>query len=105
MTTPIIEKIREKVNDVKGAVLVDCVRIGTDMSQGDGFTHYMVTARGQMGNYITWRAIDRNEDGESFIVLDGGRYYFDTLESALCDMVDRARWALANGRWVNVLAE
>ena len=101
----IIARIREKVNSVDCAVLVDCVRIGTDISQGDGFDHYMVTALARSGRYITWRAINRRENGESVIVLDGGRYDYDHIADALCDMYDRARAALASAHWENIRQE
>lgn len=101
----IIGRIREKVNDVDGAVLVDCIRIGTDISQGDGFDHYMVTAIARTGRYITWRAINRRENGDSVLVLDGGRYDFDSLTDALCDMYTRARSALESAHWENIRTE
>lgn len=96
---PIMTRIREKVNSVNCAELVDIIRIGRDISQGDGFDHYMVTARDQSERYITWRVIDRRENGASDLVLDGGRYDFDTIDGALYDMYDRARSALASAHW------
>lgn len=96
---PIIERICDKVNAVNGAVLVDCIHIGRDVSQGDGFDHYVVTARDQAGRYITWRAINRRENGGSDLVLDGGRYDIDGIQNALCDMYDRARSALETAHW------
>ena len=101
----IIGEIREKVNSVDCAVLVDCIRIGTDMSQGDGFTHYMVTALARSGRYITWRALYRRENGGFDLVRAGGRYDFESIESALCDMYDRARSALESAHWENVRQE
>lgn len=100
-----LARIREKVNAVECAVLVDCVRIGTDISQGDGFVHYMVTARAKSGRYITWRAIDRKENGTSDLVLCGGRYDIVGIQNAVADMYDRARDALAGAHWEDMPQE
>lgn len=99
MQTNIIARISEKVSTVGDRVLVECVHIGTDMGQGDGFTHYFVVARAPNGLYNTWRAIDRRENGKSEIVLASGNYDFPDRASAQRDMYDRANSAIYNFGW------